>query len=184
MIAMDEAPESLDWTALRSGGAVFRTHRRQQVDDRFELVPSGHARMLIATSAITGVVVLLGGVIVWRTHDDAGALVVGISMFVVAQTLALLLLRLLDHRHVFDRVSGRYSWTKRPAGSLALAELRGLQVTRKRVIGPESDYDSDELNLVFANGRRVNVLDHGDAESLRADANALAEWLGKPLWIR
>lgn len=181
---MDPVPDDLDWTPLRAGGAVFRTHRVQHDDVRFELVPSGSARALIGTSSLIGFVLLIGGVILWRWHADMGALIVGVVMFVVAQILVLLLHRLLDHRHVFDRASGRYSWTRRPAGSLALAELRGLQITNKRVIGPESDHDSEELNLVLANGQRVNVLDHGDTQTLHADAHALATWLGKPLWIR
>lgn len=181
---MDPVPDDLTWTPLRSGGAVFCTHRRQHDEVRFELVPSSSARTLIATSSLIGFAVLIGGAIIWQQQADMGALIVGVSMFVVAQILALLLHRLLDHRHVFDRASGRYSWTRPPAGSLALAELRGLQITSKVVHGPESDYDCEELNVVLTNGKRVNVLDHGDSETLHADAHALARWLGKPLWIR
>ena len=36
--------------------------------------------------------------------------------------------------------------------------------------------------LVPQEGRRLNVVDHGGREQLRADAATLARFLGKPLW--
>ena len=41
---------------------------------------------------------------------------------------------------------------------------------------------SYEINLVLKNGRRVNVADHGDLDSLRADADMLANFLEVPVW--
>jgi hypothetical protein len=163
---------------------LFRTHRALQQEQRFELVPSGGARGLIVGIAVLGVAMLVGGLVGSRVWADMGLLWVGAAMFVTCGVLALLLRRLLAHSHVFDRASGRYRWTRRPAGELALADVRGLQVLRKRVHGPDSDYDADELNLVLIDGRRVNVLDHGEPESLMRDAEALAGWLGRPLWVR
>ena len=142
---MDEPPDDLDWSPLRTGGALFRTHRAVQPGPRFELVPSGGARGLMIGIALAGVATLLGGAVGSRVWDDGGLLFVGVMMFVTAEVLALLLRRLLDHRHVFDRASGLYRWTRRPAGELRLADVRALQVLRKRVHGPDSDYDSDEL---------------------------------------
>jgi hypothetical protein len=31
-------------------------------------------------------------------------------------------------------------------------------------------------------GKRVNVIDHGDLEKVRTDARTLAEFLNKPVW--
>jgi len=41
---------------------------------------------------------------------------------------------------------------------------------------------SYELNLVLGNAKRVNVVDHGNLPKLRKDAQALAEFLDKPVW--
>lgn len=38
------------------------------------------------------------------------------------------------------------------------------------------------LNLVLDDGSRINVVDHGCARSLRAEAHQLATFLDKPLW--
>ncbi|MBT4819108.1 MAG: hypothetical protein HON70_25600 [Lentisphaerae bacterium] len=41
---------------------------------------------------------------------------------------------------------------------------------------------SHELNLVLEDAKRINVIDHGNLTKLRKDAQALAEFLEKPLW--
>ncbi len=43
-------------------------------------------------------------------------------------------------------------------------------------------YHSYELNLVLEDSKRINVVDHGDQDSLRKDAGTLAAFLDKPIW--
>ena len=38
------------------------------------------------------------------------------------------------------------------------------------------------MNLVLHDGRRYNVVDHGDQAKIRADAQALAAFLNVPVW--
>lgn len=177
-------PTELDWKPLRSGGAAFQTHRLLPSAERLTFVPSGPARLLIGGSALTAAAAPIIGALVWRSSDDAGALVVGGAIGVTMLALALLMRRTLDHRHVFDRATSRYTCTQPDAPTVAFDDIVGLQITRKTVTGPDSNYDSDELNLVLRDGRRVCVLNHAAAPELHADARALAEWLGKPLWVR
>ena len=53
---------------------------------------------------------------------------------------------------------------------------------RQACSGDKSRYYSYELNLVLEDGSRLNVIDHGNVEAIRADAQKLAAFLGKPLW--
>ena len=41
---------------------------------------------------------------------------------------------------------------------------------------------SYELNLVLEAGKRINVIDHGNLDRLREDADTLAAFLDKPIW--
>jgi hypothetical protein len=50
------------------------------------------------------------------------------------------------------------------------------------VSGSKNSYYSYELNLVLDDGSRINVVDHGNLERLRSDANALSQFLDKPVW--
>ncbi len=177
-------PADLDWTPLRPGGAIFRTHHLLvTAPQRIELQPSKSARALVMSFAVVGLASPCVAAWWFVTYSDAGALVVGAMLFVVCLVLVLLLRKQLDNRRVFDAELGRYSSTREPL-ELPLARIRALQITRERVIGPDSDFDSDELNLILDEGQRVNVIDHGDSANLLADARTLAAWLGVPLWVR
>jgi hypothetical protein len=50
------------------------------------------------------------------------------------------------------------------------------------VTGNKSSYYSYELNLVLDDGRRINVIDHGNLDRLRSDAQPLSRFLDKPVW--
>jgi len=53
---------------------------------------------------------------------------------------------------------------------------------REHLSSKNGSYWSFELNLVLRDGRRLNVMDHGDYDALRRDADTLAEFLGRPVW--
>lgn len=190
-LVSERAPDDLEWTPVRPGGAAFGTHRLVTQADRLEFRPSGRAKALVGVIGFAGVATMIGGAIFHHQTGDVGALVVGVVMLVPSAVLVWLLRGLLFNYRVFDRKLGLY-WDTREGGdrrrpgprALALADVRGLQIIRERVIGPESDYDADELDLVLVAGPRINVIDHGDAAGLRRDAEQIAAWLGRPLWVR
>jgi hypothetical protein len=41
---------------------------------------------------------------------------------------------------------------------------------------------SYELNLVLKDGSRLNAIDHGNQQALRADSQTIATFINKPLW--
>ena len=57
-----------------------------------------------------------------------------------------------------------------------------MQLLSKFVSGSKSSYYSYELNLVLNDGRRINVVDHGDLKRLRSDVKTLSQFLDKPVW--
>lgn len=63
-----------------------------------------------------------------------------------------------------------------------LKRIHALQLVAEHCKGDNSTYFSYELNLVLDDGSRLNVIDHGKLASVREDANALAGFLGKPVW--
>ena len=77
-----------------------------------------------------------------------------------------------------------------------IADIHSLQILSEKVQTPQQRkglpdlsgkpppvaFLSYELNLVLKNGVRVNVVDHGDLESLRSDARELSSFLGIPVW--
>ncbi len=93
---------------------------------------------------------------------------------------------------VFDKQSG-YFWkgrknpgeVYRPEAIKCWAELENihaLQLISEHCRSDKSSYYSYELNLVMKDSSRINVVDHGKHDKIRADAAALSEFLEKPVW--
>ena len=64
----------------------------------------------------------------------------------------------------------------------ALPDIYAIQLVSERCSGKNSAFYSYELNLVLQDGRRLNVIDHGNIDKLREDAKTLSGFLGKPVW--
>ena len=186
----EQPPDDLDWSPLVPGGASFRTHCLiAPTPTRIELHPSASARALVGVVASTGVIA--SGFVVWGVVVKDGAAIVTGGVFVLTVgVLSLLLHRQLDNRRCFDAELGCY-WRARGAvdqqrpgpDAVPLSSIRALQITPELVHHSEGDYTAYELNLVLADGRRVNVLDHGNLERLQTDARQIAAFLRVPLWI-
>jgi hypothetical protein len=96
---------------------------------------------------------------------------------------------------VFDNQVG-YFWIGHKAPNMTnsteiskkharLQEIHALQIISEYCDSSSSDsspYYSYELNLIFHNGQRINVVDHAKLHKLREDATDLAEFLRKPVW--
>lgn len=55
-------------------------------------------------------------------------------------------------------------------------------IAPKYIENEKTDFYRYELNLVLENGSRVNVLSHGNKQKIREDAQAISQYIGKPLW--
>lgn len=113
--------------------------------------------------------------------------------------MGILVLRKLGRPATFDLTLGVY-WKGRRRRSLqiphselrtphcvSLADVHALQIVSDDHESEDSDgrkhsYRSYELNLILTDAVRVNVIDHGNGDQLRRDAQALAKFLGIPLW--
>jgi hypothetical protein len=67
--------------------------------------------------------------------------------------------------------------------SVSFGEVSALQIVQEWVRGNKSSYYSYELNLVLADGKRRNLMDHGSYSAIAADANKLAGAMNRiPVW--
>lgn len=194
------------WTVLEHGGASFGTRRLEVISPaRLELRATRAWYGMGLAFVVTGL--LMGGGLAWSflgREDSRGGLacpVLFVALFLVVGTLIVWAGRVPQ---VFDKSVGAY-WIGRRvptrpglpgAGSLdagadgfdgvRLDGIHALQLLRERCTSGtgtrRTTYYSYELNLVFRNGGRMNVIDHGNLPLLRRDASTLADFLGKPVW--
>jgi len=127
--------------------------------------------------------------------EDLGGIIFTIfilSMGVLIATVGGYLLYVSTVPIVFDR-RRRFFWKGRKApdevvekSSLAhfapLEDIHALQLIPEYFRSPKGSFYSYELNLILNDGRRINVVDHGDQNKLREDAETLSGFLEKPVW--
>jgi hypothetical protein len=188
----DSHAERTSWEPLKGGGTNFKTHVLEETHPgrlEFRISPG-----MIAFSAVFAFIglALLGYKLAtasWPYHkNDWSVLVIG-AVFALA---GLGMLYSGSTRAVFDRNRGYFIKSrKRPEqvaapstlkNHVALHRIHAVQLLSEYCKGDKSRYFSYELNLVLDDGSRLNVIDHGDLQTARADAQTLAAFLGKPLW--
>lgn len=183
-----------EWTPAAGGGASFRTHRLVEAGPgrlqfRATLGMTLFALVFIAAGGFAGfvatqVIAAQPGVAWWERLLPAAfggvfALAGGVMLAFSRRTI------------MFDRGSGWFwkGWRApvAPGADAArracrLAEVHALQLLKEHVRGNKSSYWSYELNLVLRDGRRINVVDHGNVKRLREDAARVATFLGCKVW--
>jgi len=152
-----------EWGPAAQGGTSLRTHRLLHVGPRrrAEFHPTVGARAFFAVFTMIGLGVFAGFATAATQSIRTGSWLVAIFMLVpiliggVFAALGAWLWWFYGAPVVFDRQRGEY-WKGRTSPAEA-----GNRHTFKE---------------------RMNVVDHGNRESLRKDAAELARFLGNPLW--
>lgn len=167
--------DSISWTPLVRGGHNYLAH---------ELVMENEHRLTIRATS---------------QHIAALSLFVGFSFFLLVIMSGLINLiafaffaygckRLHDAKKfnkTFDRLTGQYTDNKinttKMANKILLSDIKGLQIIDENCYTENSRYISYEINLVFADGTRINVMDHGEKESILDNAEILSDFLNIPI---
>lgn len=185
-----------DWTPARSGGASFRTHKLVAVDSfRMNFRASAGAIAFCLLFLLLGLGVMVG---FSAANLSSGGLsfsmetILPVLFGLVFATAGGSMLYYGARPIVFDKRSGAF-WKGRQApfevvnrralkDFVELEEIHALQLISELCRSDKSSYYSYELNLVLSDGRRINVVDHGNQEKLREDARILSAFLDAPVW--
>ena len=188
----DEIALKTEWTPAKGGGASFQTHRLVEIDmHRTEFRAATGLVMFSGVFALIG----LGSMTIVVVANQGAAPVTLILPILIGLVFAAIgggMLFFGLAPIVFDKRRGEY-WKGRTApyesanvqGMKHYAKLEGiraLQIIKERCTSKNSSYFSYELNLVLEDGKRLNVIDHGNLQRLREDAEKLSAFLGKPVW--
>jgi hypothetical protein len=185
-----------EWIPAKGGGANFCTHKLAQVGmGRVEFHASMGAKLFCLVFLLAGLAIAVG---IPALEFSKGALRLGVELLfpllfgLVFAAIGGAMFYFWTKPIVFDRKRGFY-WKGRKAPSemydraalkdcARLEDIHALQLVSEYCHGNKSSYYSYELNLVLNDGRRLNVVDHGSRDKLRADTTTLARFLDKPVW--
>lgn len=194
----DEIALRTEWVPAAKGGANFRTHRLKHTGPRrAEFRVTGGFVAFFVVFTLIGLGVSLGfgaGALAGLRSGSLWSLFMIVPILIGGGFAAIGVWMGWVHGApaVFDKQRGEY-WKGRVSPAEAsnrhtirervpLDHIHALQLLRERCTGNDASYYSYELNLVLKDGTRMNVVDHGNRERLRRDAEELAKFLGRPLW--
>ncbi|MCO6042896.1 hypothetical protein NG895_03150 [Aeoliella sp. ICT_H6.2] len=177
----DAVATSTEWSPLNGGGASFRTHRLvMQKPNRMKFRATWGYIAFCMTFMIISLALIL--VVLVAPEIPSWVRVILIVVGVVAIGGMGLHLYFQLSPNVFDVNRGVYSTGRFQGQDIHLDEIYALQLISERCSGSDSSFYSYELNLVLGDGRRINVIDHGDLTQLRADARMISQRIDKPVW--
>ena len=192
----DPIADQTKWSPLVSGGANFKTRELVQTQpDRLSFKATGSSKLFTAFFVGLSLVTVLGGLAV---EEGSILLIIG-SIFLIA---SIFLFRHSTQPIVFDQTLGlHWKGTLHPrdsaesaSGATRFFDIHAIQIISELVRSSSSSstssrsrretryYYSYELNLVLKDGSRVNVIDHGDRQAVRADAAQVGAFIGVPVW--
>ena len=194
----DEVALKTKWTPAKAGGTNFGTHRLQEVSvDRVEFRARGIALLFPLLFMFVGLVSGVG-LSIAGLKGDMSMLYIGLPFGGVFFLVGYFIMRTWLTPRVFDRRLGFY-WRGHKApqqfkqfksdkeASWPLQSIHAVQLISEYCPNNSSSRDSNscysyELNLVFTDGKRVNVVDHGNHALIGEDARSLADFLAIPVW--
>lgn len=189
-----------DWSPTSPGGSNFKTHKLHEAGShRMEFRATTGMMLFAGLFLVVGLgIMAVAPCRLWIIGESFatdmiflfifGLLFAGAGGFMMYSALTPIV---FDTSHGFfckNRRKPEYSFTVVDIKNhVPLTRIHAIQLISERVSsssnrGRSTTYKSHELNLVLDDGTRLNVVDHGCITTIRADAQRLAAFLGKPLW--
>lgn len=180
------------WHPQASGGANFKTRTLKEVSSselHYKGSTAGLLFALVFTLMPTIFVIFFFSGGFFETEGETKYFFLFILIF---PAVGFYLLYTHFRPIVLDKRLGYfYKSFKKPVNSLQrtntknhikLDTIGALQIIPEYVRSKNSSYTSYELNFVFEDGDRYNVVDHAKYEAIQKEAIIISEFLGVPLW--
>lgn len=192
----DPIASQTQWSPLKSGGSNFKTHKLVRVNsDRVEFKASLGAKLFYLIFFIAGIGAMIAFSYPKINSGDFGLnmesmmpLLIGLGF----TTIGGVMLYFGTTPIVFDKRNKSF-WKGRKSPNMVynkrelktyttLKEIHAIQLISEYISGKKSSYYSYEMNLVLKDGRRINVIDHGNQNNIRNNAKILSLFLDVPVW--
>lgn len=194
----DPIAQQCSWRPAKGGGTNMGTHRLKESDSsRLEFKVNPGALIFPGVFAVVGFGVLIGMGVSGIVKGDLIEMGMGVLFGGIFALVGVLIMRNWSTPRIFDFSLGCY-WKGRkapnpygnewPKDSCRISDIHALQLLKERCTssssssGHRSTYYSYEINLVFHDGQRLNVVDHGNQNHIIEDSEKLAQRLNVPVW--
>ncbi len=188
-----ELASKTSWSPKAGGGANFKTKTLEVVSDNELRYKASSFGKIFSGIFILFPLIFVGVGITTTISDGFSIESILFALFpLVFIGVGIFLLKKLHTVTTFNKSTGYFHKGKKQqiksltitedANTFKLDTIKALQILPEKVRGDKSSYTSYEINLVFEDGARYNVVDHGHRKSIEEDAVALGDFLGVPVW--
>ena len=192
----DPVADGTEWGPAKKGGSNFRTHKLASFGgQRIEFKGTIGGIIFGIIFLLAGVGAIVGFSIFMSTSESLEFELPMIIPYIFGTIFTLVgffIYRSMTAPIVFDKGLGHF-WKGRKSPRevfnidsikvhAELEQIHALQLLSEYCHTDKSHYYSYELNLILKDSSRINVIDHGNLNKLREDANILAEFLGVSIW--
>ena len=174
----DEIANKTEWSSYKKGGANFKTVvLNQKENGDMEIKPS---RWLYFAVYVGSFVMSIHLAIPIAQKFGAGYFVLPI---IIGPVVACVILKNMNRKY-FDSSIGKYYIGKYATSKCVVdfADVYALQIIRKKCYYRNNRYYSYEINMVLNTGNRYNIMDHGNLNKIKENAQTIADILGVKLW--
>lgn len=179
----DEVAQRTEWTPYKSGGASFKTVDLEQNNDGKILIKA--SKELYLFIAFFTLIFLIYSVIfvIADTEKKYMLMPMRVILTIIMTVAAVFIIRLLVNVKCFDVEMGKYYIGKYEKSKYIIDfnEIYAIQIIREYT-GGKNRYYSYEINMVLNTGNRYNIMDHGNLNKIKENAQTIADILGVKLW--
>lgn len=181
------------WTPQAGGGANFKTRTLKKLSSsELRFIGSSAGKIFAGVFIAFPMIFIVVGATAIMADGFKFEMLLFMLIPLIFIAIGIYLFKVANTALIFDKNSGLfYKGKKAPSGTLnpredkntfKLSSIKALQIIPETVRGKNSSYTSYEINLIFDDGNRYNVADHGKRTSIEEDAITLSDFLDVPLW--
>lgn len=182
-----------EWSPKARGGANFKTRTLKQISNsEVHYVGSTIGKIFAGFFIGFPIIFLVIGASTLLSEDFHFSSLLFLLIPLIFMAVGSYILRKAFTILVIDKGSGYFHKGKKarltslqPAQdghNFKLSTIRALQIIPERVKGKNSSYTSYEINFIFEDASRYNLVDHGKLNSIETDASTLSDFLEIPIW--
>jgi hypothetical protein len=190
----DPVAQMVSWNPHNPGGSNFRTQDLIVSNDKIRIVKSRSMNLLAVGSVVGGIIALMAGfnmlfsyfwffgvfLMVW------GAGFGGLAYFVFIKSNPNFTIDTFSGTYYvgdeFDNINKKDRMVQGHLKDVHAIQLIVERVSSNSSNGRRNSYNSYEMNLVFEDGERLNIMDHGSREDVEASAIKIGDILNIPIW--
>jgi len=200
----EEMPEYLDsddpiilktsWKPLKGGGQSYKSHNLVKVNDnRLEFKMALSAFIFYAFIILVGLAIMILPFVPGVEVEGNVFIAIGVGAFVAGVGSVLYYFgnkKIVLDKNLMAMWRGKVDAAKMinpqdVEGYFSLKKVHAVQLIKEYIRDIDHNghsYYSHELNLIFDDGKRVNIVDHAKNHVVTQQAEIVSEFLNIPLW--